>query len=141
MVFDAHERAFGFPKGACARGICDNMKTVVETKILVGKDRQWHQAASCRCARIISSSRSLARQRLAGEKGQVENQVGPVREGALLHAAAAVQELRRAERSGLRTNASPGPRRTAIPSGPTRRFGRCSRRSGPSSFPIAAAST
>ena len=29
MVFDAHERAFGFFKGACARGIYDNMKTAL----------------------------------------------------------------------------------------------------------------
>src|ERR1700733_12340011 len=36
MVFDAHERAFAFFKGACGRGIYDNMKTAVET-IFVGK--------------------------------------------------------------------------------------------------------
>jgi transposase len=30
MVFDAHDRAFAFFKGACARGIYDNMKTAVE---------------------------------------------------------------------------------------------------------------
>jgi transposase len=35
-VFDAHERGFGFFKGACARGIYDNMKTAVET-IFVGE--------------------------------------------------------------------------------------------------------
>ena len=38
MVFDAHDRAFAFFKGACTRGIYDNMKTAVET-IFVGKDR------------------------------------------------------------------------------------------------------
>ena len=27
MVFDAHERAFAFFRGACTRGIYDNMKT------------------------------------------------------------------------------------------------------------------
>src|ERR1700760_544637 len=42
MVFDAHDRAFGFFKGACARGIYDNMKTAVET-IFVGKDRQYNR--------------------------------------------------------------------------------------------------
>ena len=31
MVFDAHDRAFAFFKGACTRGIYDNMKTAVET--------------------------------------------------------------------------------------------------------------
>jgi transposase len=39
MVFDAHERAFAFFRGACTRGIYDNMKTAVET-IFIGKDRQ-----------------------------------------------------------------------------------------------------
>ncbi len=29
MVFDAHDRAFAFYKGACTRGIYDNMKTAV----------------------------------------------------------------------------------------------------------------
>ena len=35
MVFDAHERAFAFFKGACARGIYDNMKTAVDTIFVV----------------------------------------------------------------------------------------------------------
>jgi len=39
MVFDAHDRAFASFKGACTRGIYDNMKTAVDT-IFVGKDRQ-----------------------------------------------------------------------------------------------------
>ena len=39
MVFDAHDRAFTFFRGACERGIYDNMKTAVET-VFVGKDRQ-----------------------------------------------------------------------------------------------------
>jgi transposase len=42
MVFDAHERAFAFFKGACRRGIYDNMKTAVET-IFIGKDRQYNR--------------------------------------------------------------------------------------------------
>src|SRR5271165_2413392 len=36
MVFDAHERAFAFFRGAGSRGIYDNMKTAVET-IFIGK--------------------------------------------------------------------------------------------------------
>jgi transposase len=40
MVFDAHDRAFALFKGACRRGIYDNMKTAVET-IFVGKQRLW----------------------------------------------------------------------------------------------------
>src|SRR5215472_14395609 len=42
MVFDAHDRAFAFFKGACRRGIYDNMKTAVET-IFVGKDRLYNR--------------------------------------------------------------------------------------------------
>ena len=42
MVFDAHDRAFAFFKGACTRGIYDNMKTAVET-VFVGKDRQFNR--------------------------------------------------------------------------------------------------
>ena len=42
MVFDAHERAFAFFRGACSRGIYDNMKTAVET-ILIGKNWQYNR--------------------------------------------------------------------------------------------------
>src|SRR4029077_17204941 len=42
MVFDAHARAFALFKGACQRGIYDNMKTAVTT-ILVGKDRLYNR--------------------------------------------------------------------------------------------------
>jgi transposase len=41
MVFDAHDRAFALFKGACGRGIYDNMKTAVET-IFVGKQRLYN---------------------------------------------------------------------------------------------------
>jgi hypothetical protein len=40
MAFDAHDRAFAFFRGACGRGVYDNMKAAVET-ILVGKDRRF----------------------------------------------------------------------------------------------------
>ncbi len=42
MVFDAHDRAFALFKGACVRGIYDNMKTAVET-IFVGKQRLYNR--------------------------------------------------------------------------------------------------
>jgi len=42
MVFDAHDRAFAFFRGACTRGIYDNMKTAVDT-ILVGRDRTYNR--------------------------------------------------------------------------------------------------
>jgi transposase len=42
MVFDAHDRAFVFFKGACSRGIYDNMKTAVEA-IFVGRERVYNR--------------------------------------------------------------------------------------------------
>jgi transposase len=42
MVFDAHDRAFAFFKGACTRGIYDNMKTAVDT-IFVGRERAYNR--------------------------------------------------------------------------------------------------
>src|SRR6201996_7735837 len=78
MVFDAHERAFGFFKGACARGIYDNMKTAVET-IFVGKDRQYNRRFLQMCSHHLVEP--VACTPASGwEKGQVENQVGLVRE-------------------------------------------------------------
>jgi transposase len=38
---DAHDRAFAFFKGACTRGIYDNMKTAVET--IFGKQRAYNR--------------------------------------------------------------------------------------------------
>ncbi len=49
MVFDAHDRAFAFFKGGCARGVYDNMKTAVET-IFVGKERQYNRRFLQMCA-------------------------------------------------------------------------------------------
>jgi transposase len=78
MVFDAHERAFAFFKGACTRGIYDNMKTAVET-VFVGKDRQYNRRFLQMCAHHLVDP--VACTPAAGwEKGQVENQVGLVRE-------------------------------------------------------------
>ena len=52
MVFDAHDRAFAFFKGACGRGIYDNMKTAVET-IFVGKDRQCNRRFLQMCSHYL----------------------------------------------------------------------------------------
>jgi transposase len=41
MVFDAHEKAFAFFKGACQRGIYDNMKTAVDA-VFAGKERLFN---------------------------------------------------------------------------------------------------
>ena len=78
MVFDAHERAFAFFKGSCRRGIYDNMKTAVEA-IFIGKDRQYNRRFLQMCSHHLVEP--VACTPASGwEKGQVENQVGLVRE-------------------------------------------------------------
>jgi transposase len=78
MVFDAHARAFDFFKGACTRGIYDNMKTAVET-VLIGKDRQFNRRFLRMCGHYLVEPTACTP--AAGwEKGQVENQVGNIRE-------------------------------------------------------------
>jgi transposase len=78
MVFDAHDRAFAFFRGACSRGIYDNMKTAVET-VFIGKDRAFNRRFAQMCSHYLVEP--VACTPAAGwEKGQVENQVGLVRE-------------------------------------------------------------
>src|SRR5213595_1891357 len=78
MVFDAHDRAFAFFKGACRRGIYDNMKTAVEA-MFVGKDRLYNRRFLQLCSHYLIEP--VACTPAAGwEKGQVENQVGLIRE-------------------------------------------------------------
>ena len=78
MVFDAHDRAFAFFKGACRRGIYDNMKTAVDT-VFIGKDRLYNRRFLQMCSHYLIDP--VACTPAAGwEKGQVENQVGLVRE-------------------------------------------------------------
>jgi transposase len=78
MVVDAHDRAFAFFKGACTRGIYDNMKTAVET-IHVGRERAYNRRFLQMCSHYLVDP--VACTPASGwEKGQVENQVGLVRE-------------------------------------------------------------
>ena len=78
MVFDARDRAFALFKGTCGRGIYDNMKTAVET-IFVGKDRRYNRRFMQMCSHYLVDP--VAPSPASGwEKGQVENQVGLVRE-------------------------------------------------------------
>jgi transposase len=78
MVFDADDRAFAFFRGACTRGIYDNMKTAVDT-IFVGKARQYNRRFLQMCSHYLVDP--VACTPASGwEKGQVENQVGLVRE-------------------------------------------------------------
>src|SRR3984893_6327346 len=78
MVFDAHNRAFAFLKGTCTRGIYDNMKTAVDS-VFIGKDRQYNRRFLRMCSHYLVDP--VACTPASGwEKGQVENQVGLVRE-------------------------------------------------------------
>ena len=78
MVFDAHNRAFAFFKGSCTRGIYDNMKTAVET-VFIGKDRQFNRRFLRMCGHYLVEPTACT-PASGWEKGQVENQVGVVRE-------------------------------------------------------------
>ncbi len=78
MVFDAHDRAFAFFRGACTRGIYDNMQTAVDA-ILVGRERAYNRRFLQMCSHYLVEP--VACTPASGwEKGQVENQVGLVRE-------------------------------------------------------------
>jgi hypothetical protein len=78
MVFDAHDRGFAFFKGTCTRGIYDNMKTAVEA-VFTGKERHYNRRFLQMCSHYLVQP--VACTPASGwEKGQVENQVGLVRE-------------------------------------------------------------
>ena len=68
MVFDAHDRGFAFFKGACTRGIYDNMKTAVDV-IFVGRERAYNRRFS-RCAATIWLTLWRARQRPGGRRAK-----------------------------------------------------------------------
>ena len=136
MVFDAHERAFAFFKGACGRGVYDNMKTAVET-IFVGKDRQYNRRFLQMCSHHLVEP--VACTPASGwEKGQVENQVGLVRERFF------TPRLRFKSDDELNAwlvDKCLAWAKAHARSRPSGRFGRSSKRNGRSSFPIGAAST
>jgi hypothetical protein len=100
MVFDAHDRVFAFFKGACRRGIYDNMKTAVET-IFAGKDRLYNRRFLQMCSHcLVDPGRLHAGIRLGEGTGREPGRTGA---RTVLHAAASVQELRRAERLAARS--------------------------------------
>jgi transposase len=73
MVFDAHDQAFAFFGGACARGIYDNMSTAVDA-ILIGKERRFNRRFERMCSHHLVEPTACSP--AAGwEKGQVESQV------------------------------------------------------------------
>lgn len=78
MVFDAHDKAFAFFGGACTWGIYDNMKTAVDA-IFTGKERTYNRRFQQMCGHYLVDP--VACTPASGwEKGQVENQVGTVRQ-------------------------------------------------------------
>jgi hypothetical protein len=78
LVFDAHDKAFLFYGGVCRRGIYDNMKTAVGA-IFVGEACQYHRRFLQMCSHHLIEP--VACTPASGwEKGQVENQVGNLRD-------------------------------------------------------------
>jgi transposase len=136
MVFDAHDRAFAFFKGTCTRGIYDNMKTAVDA-VFLGKDRQFNRRFAQMCGHYLVEP--VACTSASGwEKGQVENQVGMVRERFF------TPRLRVKSYDELNaccsTNVLPMPGPTSTPRYRTGRCGNASRKSAASLSGIAAAS-
>lgn len=78
MVFEAHARAFEFLGGVPRRGIYDNLKPAVDA-IFVGRERRYNRRFLVMCNHYLIEPTACTP--AAGwEKGQVENQVGNVRE-------------------------------------------------------------
>jgi len=123
MVFAAHDRAFSFFKGACTRGIYDNMKAAVET-IFVGRERAYNRRfLQMRSHYLVDP---VACNPASGwKKGQVENQVGLVRERFFTPRlrVKSYDELN----AWLLDQCVGYARRTVIPNCASRRPGRCSK--------------
>jgi transposase len=77
-VFDAHARAFAFFGGACVRGIYDNMSTAVDA-VLIGKERKFNRRL-LQIRNYCLVEPTSCTPAADWKKGQVENQVGLVRE-------------------------------------------------------------
>ena len=78
MVMDAHNKAFSFYGGVPLQMVYDNLKTVVDT-VFVGKERKFNRRFMALANHYLFEP--VACTPAAGwEKGQVENQVGNVRE-------------------------------------------------------------
>ena len=136
MVFDAHDRAFALFKGTCQRGIYDNMKTAVET-IFVGKQRLYNRRFSQMCSHYLVDP--VACTPASGwEKGQVENQVGLVRQRFFTPRLRfkTYDEMN----AWLTDKCIAHAKAYRHPELTDKQSGRCSRRSGASSFPMRAGS-
>ena len=78
MLMDAHNQAFSFYGGVPQQMIYDNLKTVVD-QVKAGKERQFNQRFMALANHYLF--KPVACTPAAGwEKGQVENQVGNIRE-------------------------------------------------------------
>lgn len=78
MLFDAHNRAFAFFGGVPHKMVYDNLKTVVEA-VFAGKERQFNRRFLALANHYLFEP--VACTPASGwEKGQVENQVGNIRE-------------------------------------------------------------
>jgi len=77
MLFDAHDKAFAFFRGACQRGIYDNMKTAVDA-IYVGKERAFNRRFLQMMSHYLVEPTPCT-PGAAWEKGQVESQVKNLR--------------------------------------------------------------
>ena len=78
MLFDAHAEAFLYFGGIPLRGIYDNMKTAVDT-VFTGKDRQFNQRFIQMLSHYLVEPTACT-PASGWEKGQIENQVGNIRE-------------------------------------------------------------
>ena len=78
MVFDAHVRAFAFFGGVPTRMVYDNLKPVVDA-IFAGQERQFNRRFLALANHYLFEPVACTPQS-GWEKGQVENQVGNVRE-------------------------------------------------------------
>lgn len=138
MVFDAHDRAFAFFRGACTRGIYDNMKTAVDA-IFIGRDRRYNRRFAQMCGALPCRAGGLHTGGGLGEGASRE----PGRAGAraLLHTEAALQDVGGSQRLAGRQMRCPMPRRVGIPNRVSARSGTYSKKNAPASFPMPVAST
>jgi transposase len=78
MLLDAHSKAFSYFGGVPKRMVYDNLKTVVDT-IFAGKERQFNRRFLTLANHYLFDPVACTPES-GWEKGQVENQVGNVRE-------------------------------------------------------------
>ena len=120
-MFDAHDKAFQFSGGVCRRGIYDNMKTAVEA-IFVGKARRYNGRFLQMCSHHLIEP--VACTPASGwEKGQVENQVGNLRD-QFFRPKPRVKSLEL--NRGWKSSALPTPGEPSTPSSRTGPSGTCS---------------